>query len=103
MGKIIEVKMYVDDKTGEEKILNKVTNELGEYENEIFKKLLDMDVNLTNFTAGKVQTKIKDLLMDNLAEVSTVTNTIYGNVNLSNMSKVLNALIDAEIIKGESK
>lgn len=111
MGKLIEIKMYVDDELDIEgllkqndnvNIINNSVTELSSYVNDITKKLIDMGVNLENFTGGKVQTKLQELLDNNLAEVSTVAETIYGNVTLTNMVKVLNALIDSGIIKEDN-
>lgn len=111
MGKLIEIKMYVDDELDIEgllkqndnvNIINNSVTELSSYVNDITKKLIDMGVNLENFTGGKVQTKLQELLNDNLAEVSTIAETIYGNVTITNMVKVLNALIDSGIIKEDN-
>lgn len=110
MGKIVEIKMYINEEvdvnsliteTEGIKVIKVSEDELGENESKLTEELINKNIDLSNYNAGKLTADAKKVINTNLAEVIKITESLFGNVSISNINKVVNALIKCEIIKGE--
>lgn len=110
MGKIVEIKMYINEEvdvnsliteTEVIKVIKVSEDELGENESKLTEELINKNIDLSNYNAGKLTVDAKKVINTNLAEVIKITESLFGNVSISNINKVVSALIKCEIIKGE--
>lgn len=110
MGKIVEIKMYINEEvdvnsliteTEGIKVIKVSEDELGENESKLTEELINKNIDLNNYNAGKLTADAKNVINTNLAEVIKITESLFGNVSISNINKVVSALIKCEIIKGE--
>lgn len=110
MGKIVEIKMYINEEvdvnsliteTEGIKLIKVCEDELGENESKLTEELINKNIDLSNYNAGKLTADAKKVINTNLAEVIKITESLFGNVSISNINKVVSALIKCEIIKGE--
>lgn len=110
MGKIVEIKMYINEEvdvnsliteTEGIKVIKVSEDELGENESKLTEELINKNIDLSNYNAGKLTADAKKVINTNLAEVIKITESLFGNVSISNINKVVSALIKCEIIKGE--
>lgn len=110
MGKIIEIKMYINEEvdvnsliteTEGIKVIKVSEDELGENESKLTEELINKNIDLSNYNAGKLTADAKKVINTNLAEVIKITESLFGNVSINNINKVVSALIKCEIIKGE--
>lgn len=110
MGKIVEIKMYINEEvdvnsliteTEGIKVIKVSEDELGENESKLTEELINKNIDLSNYNAGKLTADAKKVINTNLAEVIKITENLFGNVSISNINKVVSALIKCEIIKGE--
>lgn len=110
MGKIVEIKMYINEEvdvnsliteTEGIKVIKVGEDELGENESKLTEELINKNIDLSNYNAGKLTADAKKVINTNLAEVIKITESLFGNVSISNINKVVSALIKCEIIKGE--
>lgn len=110
MGKIVEIKMYINEEvdvnsliteTEGIKVIKVSEDELGENESKLTEELINKNIDLSNYNAGKLTVDAKKVINTNLAEVIKITESLFGNVSISNINKVVSALIKCEIIKGE--
>lgn len=110
MGKIVEIKMYINEEVDVNSLINETEgikvikvseDELGENESKLTEELINKNIDLSNYNAGKLTVDAKKVINTNLAEVIKITESLFGNVSISNINKVVSALIKCEIIKGE--
>ena len=110
MGKIVEIKMYINEEVDVNSLINETEvikvikvseDELGENESKLTEELINKNIDLSNYNAGKLTADAKKVINTNLAEVIKITESLFGNVSISNINKVVSALIKCEIIKGE--
>ena len=110
MGKIVEIKMYINEEvdvnsliteTEGIKVIKVGEDELGENESKLTEELINKNIDLSNYNAGKLTADAKKVINTNLAEVIKITESLFGNVSINNINKVVSALIKCEIIKGE--
>lgn len=110
MGKIVEIKMYINEEvdvnsliteTEGIKVIKVSEDELGENESKLTEELINKNIDLSNYNAGKLTADAKKVINTNLAEVIKITESLFGNVSINNINKVVSALIKCEIIKGE--
>ena len=110
MGKIVEIKMYINEEVDVNSLINETEgirvikvseDELGENESKLTEELINKTIDLSNYNAGKLTADAKKVINTNLAEVIKITESLFGNVSISNINKVVSALIKCEIIKGE--
>lgn len=110
MGKIVEIKMYINEEvdvnsliteTEGIKVIKVGEDELGENESKLTEELINKNIDLSNYNAGKLTADAKKVINTNLAEVIKITESLFGNVSISNINKVVSALIKCEIVKGE--
>ena len=110
MGKIVEIKMYINEEVDVNSLINETEgikvikvneDELGENESKLTEELINKNIDLSNYNAGKLTADAKKVINTNLAEVIKITESLFGNVSIGNINKVVNALIKCEIIKGE--
>lgn len=110
MGKIVEIKMYINEEVDVNSLINETEgikvikvneDELGENESKLTEELINKNMDLSNYNAGKLTADAKKVINTNLAEVIKITESLFGNVSIGNINKVVSALIKCEIIKGE--
>lgn len=110
MGKIVEIKMYINEEvdvnsliteTEGIKVIKVSEDELGENESKLTEELINKNIDLSNYNAGKLTADAKKVINTNLAEVIKITESLFDNVSIININKVVSALIKCEIIKGE--
>ena len=110
MGKIVEIKMYINgdidvnsliNETEGMKVIKTSESELGENENKLTEELINRNIDLCNYSAGKLTADATKALDTNLAEVIKLTESLFNSVSINNINKVVSALIKCEIIKGE--
>lgn len=110
MGKIVEIKMYINEEvdvnsliteTEGIKVIKVSEDELGENESKLTEELINKNIDLSNYNAGKLTADAKKVINTNLAEVIKITESLFSNVSIGNINKVVSALIKCEIIKGE--
>lgn len=110
MGKIVEIKMYINEEVDVNSLINETEgikvikvneDELGENESKLTEELINKNIDLSNYNAGKLTADAKKVINTNLAEVIKITESLFGNVSIGNINKVVSALIKCEIIKGE--
>lgn len=110
MGKIVEIKMYINEEVDVNSLITETEgirvikvseDELGENESKLTEELINKNIDLSNYNAGKLTADAKKVINTNLAEVIKITESLFGNVSISNINKVVSALIKCEIIKGE--
>lgn len=110
MGKIVEIKMYINEEVDVNSLITETEgikvikineDELGENESKLTEELISKNIDLGNYNAGKLTADAKKVINTNLAEVIKITESLFGNVSISNINKVVSALIKCEIIKGE--
>ena len=110
MGKIVEIKMYINEEVDVNSLITETEgirvikvseDELGENESKLTEELINKNIDLSNYNAGKLTADAKKVINTNLAEVIKITESLFGNVSISNINKVVSELIKCEIIKGE--
>ncbi len=110
MGKIVEIKMYINEEVDVNSLINETEgirvikvseDELGENESKLTEELINKNIDLSNYNAGKLTADAKKVINTNLAEVIKITESLFGNVSIININKVVSALIKCGIIKGE--
>lgn len=110
MGKIVEIKMYINEEVDVNSLITETEgirvikvseDELGKNESKLTEELINKNIDLSNYNAGKLTADAKKVINTNLAEVIKITESLFGNVSISNINKVVSALIKCEIIKGE--
>lgn len=110
MGKIVEIKMYINEEVDVNSLITETEgirvikvseDELGENESKLTEELINKNIDLSNYNAGKLTADAKKVINTNLAEVIKITESLFGNVSINNINKVVSALIKCEIIKGE--
>ena len=110
MGKIVEIKMYINEdidvnslinETEGMKVIKTSESELGENENKLTEELINRNIDLCNYSAGKLTADATKALDTNLTEVIKLTESLFNSVSINNINKVVSALIKCEIIKGE--
>lgn len=110
MGKIVEIKMYINEEIDVNSLINETEGikviktheaELGENESKLTEELINKNIDLSNYSAGKLTADATKVINTNLAEVIRITESLFGNVSINNINKIVNALIKCEIIKGE--
>lgn len=110
MGKIVEIKMYINEDIDVNSLINETEgikviktseSELGENESKLTEELINRNIDLCNYSAGKLTADATKVLDINLAEVIKLTESLFNSVSINNINKVVSALIKCEIIKGE--
>lgn len=110
MGKIVEIKMYINEEVDVNSLINETEGikviktheaEFGENESKLTEELINKNIDLSNYGAGKLTADATKVIDTNLAEVIKITESLFGNVSINNINKIVNALIKCEIIKGE--
>lgn len=110
MGKIVEIKMYINEEVDVNSLINETEgikvikineDKLGENESKLTEELIDKNIDLSNYNAGKLTADAKKVLGTNLAETIKITESLFGNVSINNINKVVNALVKCKIVEGE--
>ena len=110
MGKIVEIKMYINEEVDVNSLINETKgikvikineDELGENESKLTEELINKNIDLSNYNAGKLTADAKKVLDTNLAETIKITESLFGNVSINNINKVVNALVKCKIVEGE--
>ena len=110
MGKIVEIKMYINEEVDVNSLINETKgmkiikineDELGENESKLTEELINKNIDLSSYSAGKLTADAKKVLGTNLAETIKITESLFGNVSINNINKVVNALVKCKIVEGE--